>query len=213
MSALRVSAPPEAGATPHGRGPARSSHRDTPDRGLVRGDPAVRLMEPASTQTGLAPATPLGSGERPIARFPSDRAVYWREHAWIAACAMAFGMAALWLLGNPHVWTGAVGGLAAVAVRALYLASDETGTRWELTNRRLLGPGHRAVALEDIADVGTILSAVRIVTVAGDKHLLKYQADVRAVKSRIDRARGATRPTASHRKDPRGPEDDERPHP
>ena len=35
---------------------------------------------------------------------------------------MAAGMAILWAMGNPHVWTGAIGGLLAIAVRALYLA-------------------------------------------------------------------------------------------
>ena len=30
--------------------------------------------------------------------------------------AMALGMGVLWYMGNPHVWTGAIGGLAAVAV-------------------------------------------------------------------------------------------------
>jgi hypothetical protein len=56
------------------------------------------------------------------------------------------GMAILWAMGNPHVWTGAIGGLAAIAVRALYLASDETRMEWHLTNRAFSAraPRHRA---------------------------------------------------------------------
>ncbi|NKX45601.1 hypothetical protein HCU73_13480 [Roseibacterium sp. KMU-115] len=118
------------------------------------------------------------------------RATYWRENAWLAAFAMAGGMGILWGIGNPHVWTGAVGGLLAISVRAFYLASDETRMRWDLTDRRLLGPGRRAIALDNIAAVNTVFSAVQVVTVTGDKHLLKYQPDARATKARIDAARG-----------------------
>jgi len=141
------------------------------------------------TRTAHTPETPLEPGERVLEQFSADRATYWRENAWLAVIAMAAGMGILWVLGNAHVWTGAVGGLFAIAVRSLYLSSDETKMRWDLTDRRLLGPGTRSVALENIAKVNTIFSAVQVVTVAGDKHLLKYQADTAAVKAAIDSAR------------------------
>lgn len=141
--------------------------------------------------TPFTPETALSPGETVLAQFPSDRATYWREHAWLAAIAMTFGMGVLWAIGNPYVWTGAVGGLFAIAVRGLYLASDETKMRWDLTDRRILGPGTRAIALDNIAAVNTIFSAVQLVTMTGDKHLLKYQADPKAVKAKIDAARGA----------------------
>ena len=101
---------------------------------------------------------------------------------------MALGMVILWVMGNPHVWTGAVGGLAAIAIRAFYIASDELAARWDLTNRRLLGPGGRAVRLGEIAKLNRIGSAVQIVTHAGDKHLIKYQADGTTTRTRIERA-------------------------
>ena len=82
--------------------------------------------------------------------FRADRATYWREHAWIAAVAMALGMGVLWAMGNPHVWTGAVGGLFAVAVRAFYLASDEASAEWVLTETELKGPENRRVRLAEI---------------------------------------------------------------
>lgn len=141
------------------------------------------------TRTAHTPETPLEPGERVVTEFRADRATYWRENAWLAAIAMAGGMGILWALGNAHVWTGAVGGLFAIAVRSLYLSSDETKMRWDLTDRRLLGPGPRSIALENIAAVNTIFSAVQVVTVAGDKHLLKYQADTGAVKAAINGAR------------------------
>ena len=103
---------------------------------------------------------------------------------------MAIGMGILWALGNPHVWTGAVGGLAAVAVRAFYLASDELKARWDLTDRRLLGPQGRAVRLGDVALVRGLGSAVQVVTRGGDKHLIKYQADRGATQARLAQASG-----------------------
>jgi hypothetical protein len=146
-------------------------------------------MDVTATRTAFVPMTALEPGERVLARFTGDRATYWREHAWLAAIAMALGMAVLWALGNPHVWTGAIGGLLAIAVRALYLASDETKMEWHLTDARLLGPGPRAIALENVAALRSLFSAVQVVTVTGDKHLLKYQADPAGVIARIEAAR------------------------
>jgi hypothetical protein len=151
------------------------------------------MDDPVSTRPAFVPATALEPGERVLAAFPADRATYWRENAWLAAIAMAGGMAILWAIGNEHVWTGAVGGLVAIAVRALYLASDETRMRWDLTDRRLLGPGTRAITLENISAVNTLFSAVQVVTVTGDKHLIKYQPDAGATKARIERARAGGR--------------------
>ncbi|WP_288939194.1 hypothetical protein [Roseovarius pacificus] len=136
----------------------------------------------------MTPTTPLAEGERVVHSFHPDRAAYWRDHAWLAAGAMAIGMVILWGMGNPHVWTGAVGGLAAVAVRAFYVASDEMQARWDLTDRRLLGPQTRAVFLRDIQTIRTLGSAVQIVTRSGDKHLLKYQSDRDATCKRIETA-------------------------
>ena len=98
----------------------------------------------------MTPTTPLDPGERAIHSFHPDRAAYRRDHAWLAAGAMALGMGILWAIGNPHVWTGAVGGLAAIAVRGFYVASDELKARWDLTDRRLLGPQTRVVRLSEI---------------------------------------------------------------
>ncbi|WP_372920942.1 hypothetical protein [Roseovarius sp.] len=136
----------------------------------------------------MTPTTRLAPGEQVIHAFHPDKGAYWRDHAWIAAVAMAGGMVILWAIGNPHVWTGAIGGLAAVAVRGFYVASDEMQARWDLTDRRLLGPQGRAVPLSEIATIRTLGSAVQLVTRGGDKHLLKYQADRNATRARIETA-------------------------
>jgi hypothetical protein len=122
--------------------------------------------------------------------FRPDRATYLRDHAWMAAAAMAAGMGILWLLGNPHVWTGAVGGLAAIGLRAWYLASEELAARWDMTDSRLTGPGGRSIGLDEIRSLNSVMSAVQIVTHSGDKHLIKYQADRADTRQRIEAARG-----------------------
>lgn len=142
------------------------------------------------SEMSMTPTAPLMDAETVLASFASDKRTYWRDHAWMAAAAMAIGMVILWAIGNPHVWTGAVGGLFAVGVRASYLASDEAKARWDLTDRRLLGPGLRAVPLSEIDRVRTLGSAVQIVTRGGDKHLLKYQPDPAATAARIRAAVG-----------------------
>ncbi len=137
-----------------------------------------------------AEAPPLDPDETVRHVFHADRGTYWRDHAWMAAGAMALGMAILALMGNPHVWTGAVGGLAAIALRAFYLSTEALEAEWTLTDRRLLGPGPTAVALRDIAKVRGIGSAVQVITRGGDKFLLKFQADRRAAEARIASAAG-----------------------
>lgn len=138
----------------------------------------------------LTSTTDLNAGEDIVQSFSADRATYWRDHAWMAAVAMAAGMVILWAIGNPHVWTGAIGGLAAIAIRGFYIASDELNVRWDMTNERLLGPQTRIVPLESIKDVRTIANSVQVITTTGDKYLLKYQADREATKAAILTAAG-----------------------
>jgi len=149
-------------------------------------------MTDNATGSAMTPTTALEDGEHVVESFHADRGTYWRDHAWLAAGAMAVGMAVLWMIGNPHLWTGAVGGLAAVAVRAFYVASDELAARWDLTDRRLLGPQTRALRLSDIETLRGLGSAVQVVTRAGDKHLIKYQADRVGVEARVRNAAGLT---------------------
>lgn len=125
----------------------------------------------------------------PRAVFSPDRATYIRTHWVMAAVAMALGMAILWALGNPHVWTGAIGGLAAVALRGWYLMDEELGHAWRLEDGVLSGPGDRRVPLDQVEKIRAIGAAVQIVTKSGDKHLIKFQADPQATIARIEAAR------------------------
>ncbi len=122
--------------------------------------------------------------------FTPNKGAYLRTNAWLAAGAMAASMVVLWLFGNPYVWTGAPAGLAAVGLRAWYLASEELVATWEMSDTTLTGPGERKVPLNQIAAVNVMGSFVQIVTKGGDKHLIKYQADPAATKATIERALG-----------------------
>lgn len=154
------------------------------------------MTSPINDATSYAktPTTPLGEGEEVLTAITPDRATYIRDHAWMAAIAMAVGMAGLWAWGNPHWWTGGVGGLAAIVVRGWYVASDELAVRWDLTDRRLLGPGPRRAGLREITRINTLFSAVQVITAAGDKHLIKYQPDAGATKALIERVQAGGRP-------------------
>lgn len=121
--------------------------------------------------------------------FKPDRQTYIRAHAVMTAIAMLAGMAILWAVGNPHVWTGAVGGFAAVALRGWYLFDEVMEETWTLTRTRLVGPYERTASLDEIVKLRTIAGAVQVVTRAGNKHLIKYQPDPKAVIDRIDAAR------------------------
>jgi len=181
--------------------------RAIPEGAALRSGPRARLIAslplleadhsadlPKADLTGRAsvPDREDAPQEAALAHFTADRKTYWRDHAWLAAIAMALGMAARWIVGNPHVWTGAIGGLFAVAVRAFYLASDEATAQWVLTDTALKGPDNRHVRLNEIARLRTLGSAVQIITRAGDKHLIKYMAARPAVVARIERAAGRT---------------------
>jgi len=121
-------------------------------------------------------------------RFTPDRGAYLRTNAWLAAAAMAGAMALLWVMGNAHVWTGAVAGLAAIGVRAWYLASEELAVVWDMDGAALTGPGERRVPLSEIETVRKMGSFVQVITRGGDKHLIKYQAAPAATAAAIERA-------------------------
>jgi len=133
----------------------------------------------------LTPTAELRPGEEVIESFKADRDTYIRAHLWLAAVAMALAMGVLWLVGNPYPWTGAIGGLGAIALRGWFVASDELGARWDLTTQRLLGPGDRAIPLSDITEVRTIAHSAQVITQDGGKHLIKFRPDPDATAAAI----------------------------
>lgn len=106
--------------------------------------------------------------------FRPSRDIYLRDHVVMTAIAMGAAMVALWILDNPHIWTGAVAGFAAIAVRGWYMASEELARVWTIADGAL-SSGPTTVPLTQIETARPILSSVQVVTRNGDKHLIKYQ--------------------------------------
>ncbi|AUQ61266.1 hypothetical protein [Phaeobacter inhibens] len=120
--------------------------------------------------------------------FPPDRMAYWRSHAWLAVIAMVGAMGILWVMGNPHVWTGAIGGLAAIGLRGGYLMSDEMTRVWKLGDTTINGPDQQTIPLADVAELNRLGSTVQIVTHDGHKYLIKYQPDAAATIATLQNA-------------------------
>jgi hypothetical protein len=114
--------------------------------------------------------------EMNVIEFNPNRSAYVTAHAWMAAIAMVAGMVILWAVGNPHVWTGAIGGLGAIGLRGWYMMSEELAVTWRVENRVLTGPAERRVPLDQIETIKTMGSYVQVITKGGDKHLIKYQS-------------------------------------
>lgn len=131
------------------------------------------------------PLPALADGETLIARFRGNPATYIKEHVMLAAIGAVGATAVLLALGNPHAWTGAVGALLAIAIRGVYVYSEAVGQTWQFTDRRLLSPTGMTVPRSEIADVRTIISAAQVITRSGEKYLIKYQADPKAVAETI----------------------------
>lgn len=120
-------------------------------------------------------------------QFTPDKQAYIRAQAWLAALGMGLAMVVLWLIGNPYVWTGAPAGLAAIALRGWYMASEELNAVWDLQSDALKGP-NQTIPLHQIEAVRTLGSAVQVITKTGDKHLIKFQADPANTKAVIEKA-------------------------
>lgn len=125
-----------------------------------------------------------------LAEFRADRLVYWKSHLVMAVVlGTAAGLFLLWQ-GNPFPVAGPIGAVIAIAARAAYLASEALSDRWLLTHRRLIGPAGRVIPLAQLRLARPFFGAVQIVTLSGDKHLMKYLADPQAAARRILDAAG-----------------------
>lgn len=127
----------------------------------------------------------LNDGESILARFTGDRGTYVKEHIMIAAIGSVLAVAVLMAMGDPNAWVGVVGAIAAVAVRGFYVASEQVGMTWTLTDRRLVSPAGVTIPRSEIANARVIISAAQVITKSGDKYMLKYQSNPKDVADTI----------------------------
>ncbi|WP_157973566.1 hypothetical protein [Tropicimonas sp. IMCC34043] len=138
-----------------------------------------------SESAGTAPF----AGTAPVlASFPAHRGTYIRAQITLAVLGSIFATSALAFLGSGPLWVGPLGAGMAMAVRGVYLASEELGRTWDLTATGLRCTDGRTIALRDIAKVNRLGSAVQLVTRGGDKHLMKYLEDSDRARRRIEAA-------------------------
>lgn len=135
------------------------------------------------------PVPPLEDDETLLAELRPDRARYWRDHVVLAMLGAVAVSLVLWIMGSAHVAIGALGAILALAVRGLYMASEQLRYVWRLTDRRLILPDGRGVMLLDIETVRRLLGDVQLITRAGDKHLIRHMADGQTMVTLIERAR------------------------
>lgn len=114
----------------------------------------------------------------------ADRKTYIRDHLVMALIGSVLAMGVLIAMGDPNAWVGTVGACAAIAVRGVYVASEELAVEWHISDGALRAPG-RHLALRDVAAVRTILSAVQVIAKDGNKYLIKYQADPKGTAAAI----------------------------
>ncbi len=123
-----------------------------------------------------------------LARFSGDKAVYIRVHIIMALSGAVLISGGLMLAGNPDWWVGIVGSFAGIAMRGYYIADEQLGFVWTLTETHLNTPNERAIALGEIETVRSLLGSVQVVTRGGEKFLIKYQARPEAVIAKIQHA-------------------------
>lgn len=122
-------------------------------------------------------STDLAEGEKVITEFRPDPQIYWRTHLVMAVIlGILAGLVLLWQ-GNPYPVVGPAAALLAIGARAAFVASEAMAEVWRLTDRRLLGPGGRTVALTHLLSAQPFFGAVQVVSTTGDKHLMRYQSD------------------------------------
>ncbi|GKY86298.1 hypothetical protein [Sinisalibacter aestuarii] len=132
-----------------------------------------------------SPLPALADGETLVARFSGNLTTYIKEHVMLAAIGSVGAALVLIWLGDANYWVGPVGAVLAIAVRGVYVASEQVGMTWQLTDRRLITPAGLTIPRSEIETVRTIFSAAQVVTRKGDKYMIKYQPDPKAVAATI----------------------------
>jgi len=135
------------------------------------------------------PLPALADGETLLAKFTGNKTTYFKEHVMLAAIGSVGAAGVLIWMGDPNYWVGPIGAILAIAARGVYVASEQVGMTWQLTDRRMITPAGMTVPRSEIEKVRTIFSAAQVVTKSGEKYMIKYQADPKGVAETIMTAR------------------------
>lgn len=139
---------------------------------------------------GTESEAPLEPGEVVEQVFLADHRRYWYDHAVLGGLGAVLVSAALVFMGKSSQIPVAIVAIGAgMALRGLYFRSEAFARRWQLTDRRLIGPQGRQVMLLQIQAVRRLMGDVQIVTTSDDKHLIRHLADAVPVVAAIEAAK------------------------
>ncbi|PTV95762.1 hypothetical protein C8J27_10390 [Rhodobacter aestuarii] len=133
---------------------------------------------------------PLEPGERVAQIFLADQRRYYYDHLVLGGIGAVLVSAVLiWLEKYDQVLVAVIAIIVGMALRAIYFRSEAFARRWQLTDRRLIGPQGRQVMLLEIETVRSLMGDVQIVTKTGAKHLIRHLADAAPVVTAIEAAK------------------------
>jgi hypothetical protein len=139
---------------------------------------------------GIESELPLQPGEKVTAVFLPDTRRYWYDHFVLGGLgAAAVSAVLLWLGRIDQVGVAVIAILIGMGLRGLYFRSEAFARRWQLTDRRLIGPQGKEVMLLQIALVRSLMGDVQIVSQSGDKHLIRHLAEAAPVVVAIESAK------------------------
>lgn len=150
----------------------------------------IKRDEVMNYRPGPDSELPLDKGEHVLATFLPDPKRYWSDHAILAVLGVVLVSAVQIWLGRPgQIAIAALAIAVGMALRGLYFKSEAFARRWQLTEKRLIGPQGRQVMLLEIATVRRLMGDVQLVTNSGGKHLIRHLADAGTVVAEIERAK------------------------
>ncbi|MCE5974685.1 hypothetical protein LZA78_14445 [Sinirhodobacter sp. WL0062] len=150
----------------------------------------IKRDEVLNYRPGPDSELPLDEGEKVTAIFLADNRRYWVDHVLLGVIGIVLVSAILLYMGKAdQIAIAAVAIAIGMAARAAWFRSEAFARRWQLTDRRLIGPQGRQVMLLEIKTVRRLMGDVQIVTNAGAKHLIRHLADSEPVLAAIEAAR------------------------
>ncbi len=139
---------------------------------------------------GAESELPLEPGEVVAQVFLADHRRYWYDHAVLGGIGAVLAAAVLLWMGKPaQIAVAVVAIVVGMGLRGLYFRSEAFARRWQLTDRRLIGPQGKQVMLLQVAQVRRLMGDVQIVATSGDKHLIRHLADAAPVVAAIEAAK------------------------
>jgi len=133
---------------------------------------------------------PLEPGEKVTAVFLPDARRYWYDHLVLGGLgAVAVSAVLIWMGKLDQIAVAVIAILIGMVLRGLYFRSEAFARRWQLTDRRLIGPQGKQAMLLEIETVRSLMGDVQILTKSGDKHLIRHLAESAPVVVAIESAK------------------------